>query len=66
MISLDLKKIGATYPRLVKMFSKQIGRTIEVYVEEMLIKPKRSTYHVGHFIEMFGMFRKYGIRLSLF
>ena len=38
-----LKNAGATYQRLVnKMFSKQIGRNMEVYVDDMLIKSKEE------------------------
>ena len=34
-----LKNTGATYQRLVnKMFSKQIRRNMEVYVDDMLVK----------------------------
>jgi hypothetical protein len=36
-----LKNAGATYQRLVdKAFSNQIGRNIEIYVDDMVIKSK--------------------------
>lgn len=36
-----LRNAGATYQRLVeKLFKQQIGRNIEVYVNDMLIKSK--------------------------
>ena len=38
-----LKNAGATYQRLVnKMFSKQIGRNMEVYMDDMLVKSKEE------------------------
>ena len=38
-----LKNVGATYQRLVNtMFSKQIGRKIEMYVDDMLVKSKEE------------------------
>ena len=38
-----LKNARATYQRLVnKMFDKQIGRNMEVYVDDMLIKSKEE------------------------
>ena len=38
-----LKNAGATYQRLVnKMFSKQIGRNMEVYTDDMLVKSKEK------------------------
>jgi hypothetical protein len=39
VMPFGLKNAGATYQRLVnQMFSKQIGRTMEVYVDDMLVK----------------------------
>jgi hypothetical protein len=39
MMSFGLKNVGATYQRLVKkMFRDQIGRNVEVYVDDMLVK----------------------------
>ena len=41
VIPSRLKNVGATYQRLVnRMFSKQIERNIEVYVDNMLVKSK--------------------------
>lgn len=38
MMSFGLKNVGATYQRLVnKMFQEQIGRKIEVYVDDRLV-----------------------------
>lgn len=37
VMSFGLKKNGATYQRLLnKMFSKQLGKTTEVYIDDML------------------------------
>ena len=42
-----LTNAGATYQRLVnKMFSTQIGRNMEVYVEDMLVKSKEEPTHL--------------------
>ena len=42
-----LKNAGATYQRLVnKMFSKQIKRNMEVYVDDMLVKSKEESAHL--------------------
>lgn len=39
-----LKNVDATYQRLVnKIFYKQIGRNMEVYVDNMLAKARRKT-----------------------
>ena len=39
MMPFGLKNIGATYQRLMnKMFVHQIGRNVQVYVDDMLVK----------------------------
>ena len=44
-----LLNAGATYQRLVnKMFKNQIGRTMEVYVDDMLVKSRAVEDHVAH------------------
>ena len=43
VMPFGLKNVGATYQRLVnQMFSKQIGRNVEVYVDGMLVKVEKS------------------------
>lgn len=38
-MSFGLKNTGATYEILVnKMFKKQIGKTMEIYIDEMVVK----------------------------
>ena len=45
-----LKNAGATYQWLVKkMFSKQIGRNIEVYMDDMLVKSKEESAYLDDF-----------------
>ena len=49
-----LKNVGATYQRLVnKMFNKKIGKNMEVYVDDMLVKSKEELAHLDHLREMF-------------
>ena len=49
-----LKNAGATYQQLVnKVFSKQIGRNVEVYVDDMLVKSKEESTHLDDFQETF-------------
>lgn len=55
-MSFGLKNAGATYQRLVnRMFSKQIGKIIEVYVDDMLFKSLKMTNHVEHLREAFAI-----------
>ena len=56
----ELKDAGATYQRLVnKMFSEQIGRNMEVYVDDMLIKSKEELTHLDDLKETFATLRQY-------
>ncbi|KAA3465502.1 RNA-directed DNA polymerase-like protein [Gossypium australe] len=42
-----LKNVGATYQRLVnRIFKNQIGRGLEVYVDDMLVKTESMSEHV--------------------
>ncbi|XP_060965617.1 uncharacterized protein LOC133034532 [Cannabis sativa] len=43
VMTFGLKNAGATYQRLVnRMFKEQIGRNMEVYVDDMLVKSKKA------------------------
>ena len=44
-----LKNARVTYQRFVnKMFSKQIERNMEVYVDDMLVKSKEESTHLDN------------------
>lgn len=48
VMPFKLKNAGATYQRMVdKMFKTQIGRNIEVYVDDMLVKSKETNSHAS-------------------
>ncbi|KAL0461323.1 UNVERIFIED_CONTAM: Retrovirus-related Pol polyprotein from transposon opus [Sesamum latifolium] len=60
-----LKNAGATYQRLVdKIFYPQIGKNIEVYVDDMLVKSKKAEEHVKDLEETFSVLRKYKLKLN--
>ena len=65
VMPFGLKNIGATYQRLVnKMFSKQIGRNMKVYVDDMLVKSKEELAHLDDLKEMFATLRQYQMKLN--
>ncbi|CAA0836868.1 Unknown protein, partial [Striga hermonthica] len=65
MMPFGLKNAGATYQRLVnKMFSRLIGKTMEVYVDDMLVKSVVANDHVTHLNEMFKILRDYSMVLN--
>ena len=47
VMPFGLKNVGATYQKLVNhMFRPQIGRNVEVYVDDMLVKSAKETKHL--------------------
>ena len=60
-----LKNVGAMYQRLVnQMFNKQIGRNVEVYVDNMLVKSKEKKDHLDDLKETFNTLRPYNMKLN--
>ena len=48
IMSFGLKNARATYQRLMnKMFTHQIGRNVQVYVDDMLVKSLRENDHLN-------------------
>ena len=65
VMPFGLKNARATYQRLVnKMFSKQIGRNMEVYVDDMLVKSKEEIAHLDDLKETFTTLRQYQMKLN--
>ena len=65
VMPFGLKNVKATYQRLVnKMFSNQIGRNMEVYVDDMLIKSKEELTHLDDLRETFATLRQYQMKLN--
>ena len=66
VMPFGLKNAGATYQRLVnKMFNQQIGRNMEVYVDDMLVKSKEELTHLDDLKETFVTLKKHQMRLNL-
>ena len=60
-----LKNAGATYQRLVnRMFQKQIGTTMEVYINDMMLKSTTAELHIAHLSEAFQILRNYNMKLN--
>ena len=66
MMSFGLKNAGATYQRLMnKMFTHQIGRNVQVYVDDMLVKSLCENDHLDDLQETFDTVRSYNMKLNL-
>ncbi|GFS40591.1 hypothetical protein Acr_00g0069450 [Actinidia rufa] len=65
VMPFGLKNAGATYQRLVnKMFKEQIEKTMEVYIDDMLVKSLRSSDHIAHLEEAFSILRHHRMMLN--
>ena len=65
VMPFGLKNAGATYQRLVnRMFQKQIGTSMEVYIDDMLVKSTIAELHIAHLSEAFQILREYNIKLN--
>ena len=65
VMPFGLKNVGATYQRLVtKMFRPLLGKTMEVYIDVMLIKSKERSDHATHLQHVFDLLRIYGMKLN--
>ncbi|XP_045797595.1 uncharacterized protein LOC123891742 [Trifolium pratense] len=60
-----LKNAGATYQRLMdRVFSEQIGKNLEVYIDDMVVKTPEGNRHDEDLLDILGSVRKYNMRLN--
>ena len=65
VMPFGLKNTGATYQRLVnRMFQKQIGASMELYIDDMLVKSTTVELHITHLSEAFQILREYNMKLN--
>ena len=49
---------------MTKMFEPQLGRSIEVYIDDMVVKSKVVSEHVEDLTNIFGILRNHKLRLN--
>ena len=65
VMPFELKNAGGTCQRLMnKMFAHQIGRNIQVYVDDMLVKSLYEDNHLGDLRETFDTLWLYNMKLN--
>ncbi|XXG46965.1 hypothetical protein AAC387_Pa02g1687 [Persea americana] len=65
VMPFGLKNARATYQRLVtQMFGAQLGKTVEVYIDDMVVKSKRSQDHLTDLRQIFGILHRYQLKLN--
>ena len=62
-----LKNVGSTYQRMMtRMFELQMGKSIEVYIDDMVVKSKLVSDHLRDLSDIFEVLRKYRLCLNAF
>ena len=65
VMPFGLKNVGATYQRLVdKIFKGMIGRSVEVYVDDIVVKSDSCGQHIKDLQEVFDALRRVNMRLN--
>ena len=65
VMPFGLKNAGFTYQQMMtKMFEPQLGRNIKVYIDDMVVKSKVVSKHVGDLTSIFRILRKHKLRLN--
>ncbi|GAA0148199.1 hypothetical protein LIER_07712 [Lithospermum erythrorhizon] len=64
VMPFGLKKAGPTYQRMVNyIFASQIGRNMEIYVDDMLVKSKARVDHLANLRETFNQLRQSRLKM---
>ena len=65
VMPFGLKNARSTYQRMMtRIFELQMGKSIEVYIDDMVVKSKLMTDHVKNLDDVFEILRKYRLRLN--
>lgn len=65
VMPFGLKNAPATFQRLVNnVFQQQLGRNIEAYIDDMIVKSKMKDDHLGDLKETFETLRQFRLKLN--
>ena len=60
-----LKNVGSTYQKMMtRMFEPRLGKNIEIYIDDMVVKSKIVSKHVGNLENIFEILRKLKLCLN--
>ena len=61
----DLKNARSTYQRMMtKMFEPQLGKNVEVYIDDMVVKSMLVSKHIMDLTCIFEILREHKLRLN--
>ena len=65
VMPFGLKNAGSTYQQMMtKMFESQLGRNVEVYIDDMVVKSKLVSEHVEDLTSIFEILKEHKLRLN--
>ena len=65
VLTFGLKNAGATYQRAMNyIFYKLIGRIVEIYIDDVVVKSKGYNEHLADLREALECTRKYGLKMN--
>ena len=65
VMPFSLKNAGSTYQKMMtRMFEPQLGKNIEIYVDDMVVKSKVVSKHLGDLDNIFDVLRRNKLRLN--
>ena len=60
-----LKNARSTYQRMmIKMFEPQLGKNVEVYIDDMVVKSKLVSEHLADLTNIFEILRRHKLHLN--
>ena len=65
VMPFGLKNAGSIYQRMMtRTFESQLGKNIEIYIDDMVVKSKVVSEHLGDLGNILEVLRKYKLRLN--
>ena len=67
LMSFGLKNVRDTYQRMMtRMFEPQLGKSIEIYMDDMVVKSKLESEHINDLSNIFEILRRHKLQLNAF
>ena len=65
VMPFGLKNAGTIYQKMMtRMFEPQLGKSIEIYIDDMVVKSKVEFGHINDLRNIFEILRKHKLRLN--
>ena len=65
VMPFGLKNVRATYqPMMSRVFEPLLGRTVEAYIDDILVKSQARADHLNHLKEAFSLLQQHRLHLN--